>query len=434
MPVDKEQAYSDEGKWKREGRQEIKPAKFLKEFVHPRILAKFKDHEIADFATKFKAFEASQMLEFKVVDVADVYVANNFFREETFGSCMMDKPVGDFYSCFNVSAVAAVRKSGEWVGRALLWNEVKSEGETHSLLDRIYSRNVEITELFLQWAKANNHWVKVGQNNNSFEFKRPDDTVFSGQSYVKALKDISDQQFFPYMDTFAASDHDDESILFNSDAGVITYRNTNGTRDNEDEEDTVVTINGDRIPEVEAVLVGGNYYHREDDCIVASDYTGDYLHIDDAVYSDDSGDWFPEYCVSNGTLVICQDDQQYYRPSSRAIVQTNDGEYYLKDSDSIVWSASLHEHILADGAVEVDGDYYPETSTDIIFCEEEKKYILRDKSNDPPPLVKKSTDDLLKYKTLMVNNLSNFNLLNGYSNSMRTLQGTWTFESDDGNW
>jgi hypothetical protein len=311
------------------------------------------------------------------------------------------------------------------VGRALLWNEVKSGGETHSLLDRIYARNVEITELFLQWAKANNHWVKVGQNNNSFEFKRPDDTVFSGQSYVKALKDISGQRFFPYMDTFAGSDRDDERIFFNRDGGVISYRNTDGTRDHEDEEDTVLSIDGDRIPEAEAVFVGGSYYHREDDRIVVSDYTGDYLHIDDAIYSDDSADWFPAYCVSNGTLVICRDNDQYYRPSSRAIVKANDGEYYLKDSDSIVWSASLHEYILADGAVEVDGDYYPETSTDIIFCEEEKKYILRDKSNDPPPPVKKSSADRLK---LLENIYTSF-----FVPDLRTPQ-RWTFEAEGTNW
>jgi hypothetical protein len=435
MPIDKEQTYSDEGKWKREGRQEIKPAKFLKEFVHPRILAKFKDHEIADFATKFKAFEASQMLEFKVVDVADVYVAKNFFREETFGSCMMDKPVGDFYSCFDVSAVAAVRKSGEWVGRALLWNEVKSGGETHSLLDRIYARNVEITELFLQWAKANNHWVKVGQNNNSFEFKRPDDTVFSGQSYVRALKDISDQRFFPYMDTFAGSDRDDENIFFNREDGVITYRNTDGTRDHEDEEVTIVTIDGDRIPSSEAVYLGGEYYSQGDDRVVFSDYTGDYLHIDDAVYSDDSDDWFPAYCVSNGTLVLCQDNEQYYRSNSREIVKANDGLYYLKDSDSIVWSEGMSKYILADGAVKVDGDYYPETSTDIIFCEEENKYILRDKSNDPPPPVDESTDNLRKSNYLMENIYTSFIAsASSYGVSRRTLQGTWTFESEGTNW
>lgn len=433
MPIDKEQTYSDEGKWKREGRQEIKPAKFLKEFVHPRILAKFKDHEIADFATKFKAFEASQMLEFKVVTVEEAYAAKNFFREETFGSCMMDKPVKGFYDCFNVSAVVAARKSGEWVGRALLWNEVKSGSETHSLVDRIYSRNVEITELFLQWAKANNHWVKTGQNNSSFDFKRPDDSIFIGESHVTAHTDPSGQRFFPYMDTFAASDSYNECILTNKEEGYISYRNTDGSRDNEDEEDTVLDIYGERIPSSESVFVNGQYYHHDSDCIVYSDYMGSYLHTDEAIYAEDTCGWYPSYCLTNHTLVRCEDDDNYYLATNSDIVRAKNGLFYFHDSDSIVRCEALGEYILSDSAVEVGGDYYPETSTDIIYSEVDQKYILRDKSNDPPP-PPKTVDSLTPTQTMLLNYVTSDYFISIAPNpNRRSLVGPWHVEWDNSN-
>lgn len=354
LPTGKIQAYSDDGKWLRAGRQEVKPAKFLKEFIHPRFLKIFKDHEIAEFATKFKAFEESQMLEFKIVDVATAYNPANF-AGQTFGSCMMEKPVAAFYSRFDVKAVMACKKDGTGVGRALLWNSVHfGPVATHSFLDRIYSKNVETKELFIQWAKENGHYLKAEQNNSNFEFLDADGNIVSNGSdaFIKPIDggSLAGIEYYPYMDTFCSAD-DDYSLIAGEGGGRFELRNTDGTRDDSDHENLpveetgenflgsfvtanitfvdgtslyVTTFDGTSHLLSDCEYVAGLWYRRDSDLIVSSEYEGRFILRAEATHIEDMN-----YYVLTRNLVHfykCETDQKYYRSGSHLVLRN--GLYY----------------------------------------------------------------------------------------------------------
>lgn len=363
QPAGREQKYNDEGKWARDGRQEIKPAKFAKEFLHPRLIAKFKDHEIAAFATRFKAFEESRMIDFEVVEIEEAYNSSKY--ESDIGSCMADKNVAPFYHSFGTKAVVAKRKNGKLCGRALLWTnvEIKDEPEPQTFMDRIYTANLEVAELFLQWVKDKKYWYKDGQNNQSWKtYINPQGKKVDTTLVVRTIdgKTVDGLEFYPYLDTLFYGD-DNYSItntpihVSSEDESVgsfASYRQTSGARRVDISYSYVTDYQGNRLCESDAVRMNdGQYYSRDSDLIVLAynehGLADNRFHADCFMgsngcyytltckgvthFQDHKGDW----CHEND--IVSVDDIKYYRYG-----------------DEVVHCAKLDCYILKENAVAVN--------------------------------------------------------------------------------
>lgn len=354
MPYGKEQERNSEGLWSRKGRQEVKPVRFVRDFLHPRILKKFKDHEIAEFSTKFKAFEEKQAICFELTTAEKSYDRNYHQDSETYGSCMADKDVGKFYKEVGALVLVAYRKGDpekKFLGRALFWPKVKFSFHTQEVpfLDRIYAKNVEIVDLFKQWAVNNKCFRKAAQNNDCCEFVSPDEVIFFGSITVDVEKSIWEKDlFFPYLDTFAYGDN--EVMFFNDESRKVRYslRNTDGSLDRK----YVIAFDGSDIPVSTAVSVnlGENYNQEEITHIHHYDNTNPvraYFPLD-----------HPDICCAYGhydwRLKNDPDIDNIQNPKYDINI------YYLKKD--------LSYHFIRD----FEGNWIPRT--DAVFCEDDGQY------------------------------------------------------------
>lgn len=356
QPYGREQKYNADGKWVRDGRQEIKPAKFAKEFIHPRLIAKFKDHEIAAFATRFKAFEESRQIDFHIVDVHEAYNAS---YERDINSCMAGKDVTPFYSLFGTKAVVAKRKNGKYCGRALLWDNVQITGhdEPQTFLDRIYATSEEVTELFLQWVKDRKIWYKDGQNNGSYKnYISPLGKKTKAELIVKTLdnKSLRSVDFYPYLDTllygsddFSITNNpmqpaDDEEDDESDDRSYAIYRSTNGDRNINTDLCFVTDYQGNSIRLDRATLMSdGRYYPLNSPLIVVAtntSYMSDYYFRKDCFQADD-GMFYTNSCKD--VMVITDVHGKYYHKND---LTTIDGLRYHRSE--VVYCQTLDRYML----------------------------------------------------------------------------------------
>jgi hypothetical protein len=317
-PPGREQKFNDDGTWKREGRQSVKPAKWLRAVLHPRIVAKLPDHIFGKFSEKFRALEQRDAITFREdVSFGEAYASDNYpDQADAINSCMWDQPVGGFYGLFPCHPVVIERGDGKFLARAILWTSV--EGLDCPFLDRIYAVNPETTEAFLAHAKAQGWAVKARQSNGYLrEVILPDGRQKSLDLRVAPASCGSFPRgtFFPYADTFriltpegelvnAAPDDDDPdydgcSLLEHTNGGITLVEGA----DPHDGE--VQDIDGYWISENDAVVIGGNIYSADDDRIVWSYPEDRYILRCDAVSV--AGDWYSE----DSTAILLNDAGEY---------------------------------------------------------------------------------------------------------------------------
>ncbi len=339
QPFGRTQKMSSEGKWCRDGRQEIKPAKFVKQFLHPRLIKKFKDHEIAQFATRFKAFEESLQCDFIISDdIQEAYTYANY--HSAIESCMTDKNVAPFYKTMGAKVLIARRKSGKLAGRAIYWPSVTFEtyegAVTGPFMDRVYAINEEFSELFIQWAKTNKVWYKYGQNNGSYQsFVSPEGTEFhETPAFVKCVDSgsLDDIEFYPYLDTFLFG-NDSESLtnIGDENTSAYTYRNTNGDRYINMSAIFVIDYNGNRIKLCDAADVDGVYYPIDSPliCQAIVDSFGAYTFIlkENAIFGGDMI-YYHKSLLDNGAIV--EDTHgMFYR--AKHITEIDGKKWYIYD-------------------------------------------------------------------------------------------------------
>lgn len=291
MPKGKKQAITEEGRWERKGRVEIKPAKWIKSMLHPRLAKRLKDHHFAAFDTAVKAEEEAQKISFKIVSIQDAYNSSNYSDDTRPESCMWDRKVGPFYKLLGAKAVVGVNGKGIYVGRAVLWPHVKAKnGQVIQLLDRIYSRSPEVTELFKAHAQEKGWYHKYKQNrSNLLDVVDPDGVAHSWTMTVEAEDEFDEDMYFPYLDTFQGGR--DNSSLTNirheSDKSILfSYTSTDGTREElEDHTGEVMDSDGNWIPEADAVYVDGyGTVSRHNDRFRECEHTNVWYHRDRCVY------------------------------------------------------------------------------------------------------------------------------------------------------
>jgi hypothetical protein len=206
IPPNREQKFNDNGSWSTDGRQTMKPAKFARAILHPRLVKKLKDHQFAEFANKFKANEIANEVTFHIESIRAGY--NSDFSGGI-GSCMHYKPVHTFYEMFDCNALIA-RKNGKNVGRAILWNDVTINDKEHcKFLDRMYVCETEIWQLFADWASDNGVYRKSSQNGDNMEsLISPDGDEIDDPTILTYKKNKAKKKIFkPYLDTLEYTDN-----------------------------------------------------------------------------------------------------------------------------------------------------------------------------------------------------------------------------------
>jgi hypothetical protein len=266
LPTGKDHQVNDDGTWKRDGRQSIKPAKFAKALLHPVIARKFKDHDFARFATLFKVEEDARALSVKRVSVETAYTGS-----VPFTSCMQDEPVDTFYSDAGVTECVAVYSNhgADLVGRALIWERDGIIPDCSGFIDRIYGDEA-VTELLIRWADENGFAHKQSQSGHSSALVKPNGDTFSATSiHWKCRTDIDGDSFIPYLDTLYYYDEDDRTLNASDcrcSSNTHELRETNGTW-GDSHEGEVQDVDGNWIDEEDAYYVNGDYYSSDDERI-----------------------------------------------------------------------------------------------------------------------------------------------------------------------
>jgi hypothetical protein len=280
MPAGREQTFGESGKWERKGRQSIKPAKWLKSMLSPKLLKRFKDSDFATFSEKFRAAELAGKVSFEFVAFRDGYNSANYQGGSSdndpanIHSCMWNADVAPFYTCFPARLLVAKNALGKFCGRAVVWT--LATGET--FMDRVYANSPEVTELFLEHAKENSWMRKTRQSTGTSRQV----TMSDGTEIVKSM-DVKagcrpECDFWPYMDTFFSM-NESETRLSNSEteAGYL-LNSTGGEREEvNNHEGEVEDIDGEWISQDDAYFVEGSYYSNDDERICYCERSEEYI-------------------------------------------------------------------------------------------------------------------------------------------------------------
>jgi len=381
LPNGKELIYNERGEWKKDNRQNGKPAKVIKKLFTKRALKYFKDVDFEAFSNNYKAVFNDDGYRFEMMPNDSIPSVYNMKIKEGGGSlnnsCMNgDGRYLDIYkNCKQLQILTLINSAGELCGRSLIW-KVSDE---ITLMDRIYITDDFMYSKFLDYANDSGYWTK--KDYKSYH----DKTTFitkDGEEISKHLTIETETDFetYPYIDTFS---YGDDGLLSNK-SGQYTYNNTDGSRDGDnsgqvyddindryiDEEDSVYIESGesqyrDRMTHIDdAVEVAGSWYYKDDCNIVyignywyrTDDYdnirevNGEYYHIDDCVYSErDNTDYLAEDCVYSDKLQDYILESEAVKVGDDFLHQDDvveiDGVYYDKDDESIKYENGIYSLI-----------------------------------------------------------------------------------------
>lgn len=314
MPADRVQETNDDGTWKREGRQEGRPAKVMRRIFTDNALKCLKDTDFEIFNNKYKAEYSTEGFSFEVLPaekIPDVYCMAIMDGGASLGnSCMNgDRDYLDMYAnCKSLEIIVLKNEKGLLAGRSLLWT-LQDEDETIKFADRFYVAEDHMYEAMISFVESKGWWRKLHYKTYDYkrEFIKPD-----GKQVYRTFKVETDTNFdsYPYIDTFQYGY--DGWLTNNGSDYKYRYSETDGTReggdnvyDEIDEEnisidDAVQIDRGSRraywTHRNNVVYIDGNSWWRGDDDIREID--GQWYHCDDVVYSDyDSEDYLAEDCV-----------------------------------------------------------------------------------------------------------------------------------------
>lgn len=280
LPEGKEHKVNEDGTWDRTARQEMKPAKFIKDILHPRLLKHFKDHQFSNFATIFKTTLTGGDITFKAVSFEQAYCYSgdsdepdeNYYPDnDSLRSCMTGYPVHEFYNRFDCYALVAVMPNGKYVGRAVIWKDVKTpRNGTIVCMDRIYVTKTEYQQMFIDYAIDNGMWYKAAQNADCCTWKGPE-----GQSTIDSLtveilpnkvkiSDNRDDCFIAYLDSFLYGTWDGKYLKTRKSfkGNYYMLRDTDGMCDAEtgDCGEWVHCIGGEEIEDCDAIQLAPDMF------------------------------------------------------------------------------------------------------------------------------------------------------------------------------
>ena len=328
---------------------------------------KYNSKQVEEFVNSFKAAVEKSGEHFELVsgdDIAFWYNSDNYKEKSgTLGnSCMAQKR--NIFNIYvknpDVCRLLILREDDKILGRALIWKfksihsgiGEKFEGVEY-FMDRQYTIKDSDVNKFRNFAKEQGWIYKTNNNHHSFT-----NITYNGNEInvdidvqVDRFGGDYDYQRYPYMDTFRRYDPR-IGKLYNDDnqesdqEGCYILDDTGGGYS--EVEGGVWSEWHDRmIPEDEAVYsdqygdhllrdyavridVGSSrrrgWYHQDDDDVVYDEHSDEYVHVDDAVYSDIYGNWiWDERAVRTITEIYTDGD-----------VENSEGNWcYVNDRDII---------------------------------------------------------------------------------------------------
>lgn len=359
----------ENGKWLRDGRQEMKPAKLARKILIPRIAEQMTDSDFEVFGNKVRAYLGlvgdedgeGRNIKLEVIsgcDIKDAYHHSAYSYAlgdgtNLHGSCMRNTDAQDYFGIYEkndniVKLLVARDAEGKVLGRALIWNF--DDGDKG--MDTVYGANI-IEQVFKEWAIDNGYYYKSSQSCHHqifdmFGGSRIPTEEYKDKEFRKVTIKEWDFDYYPYVDSLYHMGRDGATVYicngYKSGLDLFrTLRCTDGRYDEQDEDDDdyVTLENGDSCHQDDA-------YHLD---YVA--YDGDrvcgYYHESEVVYAMNGEHYLIDHCVRiNGDWYTKDDDEIAY-------VEDRDA-YFLADHTVYCEVRELTIHI--DDAVEVaDGDW-----------------------------------------------------------------------------
>ena len=377
LPNGREHIVNENGKWARNGRQDMKVAKMARNLLTEYSLSQngIEATDFEKFTNLVKSYISvigdedgeGKKMTFDVINghkIYDAYLDANYSKilgtdTNLFNSCMRYDSCQDYLDIYVdnvdvVSLLVANDCNGKVLGRAILWT--MHDGK--KAMDTIYAHD-SLTASFIQWANDNNYFYKSRQSCHHNDFDRH---LTDGHIYMPCviLKHY-DYSEYPYMDTLSIlednqlrSEHNTNEYrvlkctnggfedcnhnvhdIYNGcdidedDARYLDYTRPNGTHIEGyvHIDDCSDIAHGGWVLSCDCVDVDGEDYLRSDESIChvdsrnewylmddcVSDYNGEMIHMDDSV----------ELCRSEYAEIFAHEDD-----ATMCII---DGEYYLNE-------------------------------------------------------------------------------------------------------
>ncbi len=364
----------DTGRWLRDGRQDMKPAKLARKLLNEYGLSDLCDADFEKFNNLVRAYISvegdedgiGRNVTLEVISgeaIKDAYHEDNYSRiqgtsSNLWNSCMRYEGCQDYFGIYTlnpdkVSMLVAYDCDRKILGRAILWNF----NDNTKGMDTIYASD-SIKELFIRWAIDNKYYYKASQSCHHQYFDRYDGEMTDFKFKCVTLTNHKLKKY-PYMDTMQYLSN---YGLLSNDYDVsydYTLRCTGGGYDEEDD-DYVTDINGERIHNDDArwidytrpsgrniegyvhcdcvnycqdgeyyldddtVYINGDNYFINDENVVLT-YNDDHALREDCVYLD-AGDYAGEYAPSDECVALANGEWVLEDEAQQCCV---DDEYYL---------------------------------------------------------------------------------------------------------
>lgn len=337
----------DTGRWLRDGRQEMKPAKLARRLIKEFKLQDLEDADFEKFGNKVRAYLGivgdedgeGKNIKLEIIEgepIRNAYYGGNYSKllgdgTNLHGSCMRSDSSQKYLSIYvenpdKVKMLVAKDEENKILGRALLWQF--DDGDTG--MDTIYGPDI-IAQLMIDWAIESNYWYKSNQSCHHHKFDRLgldriDDArlIEMGKISRNVTLNKIDFDYYPYVDSlYYLCYGGGKWYLTNTYNNVVekTLRDTSGSyEENDDDDDDYVTLE-----------------------------SGDRCHTDDAYYLDyrnHEGDRIDGY-YHESDCIYCMDDTSRLRQDCTRV----NGDWYGLDDDAIVWVEDKDTYFLQDDTV-----------------------------------------------------------------------------------
>lgn len=238
---------------------EISVGRFIRAFLR-KLSFEFTDKEIEEFVNKYKAYIRIKNDIFSRFHEVSGEKIKDYYREDNYqdgggslnNSCMRYykcQPYLDIYSKNPEVCKLIILESGDGdnliSGRALLWTDIKGR----KIMDRVYTTDSSLIELFIKYAIKNNYLYKQEQNFYANTSLVKNNKILSKEESNVVIK-LNDLKYskYPYIDTYK-NYYYEENILTNfyinkeiaNELGIkstwcYTLEYTDGSNMDEDEE------------------------------------------------------------------------------------------------------------------------------------------------------------------------------------------------------
>jgi hypothetical protein len=378
LPNGREHVVNENGRWARNGRQDMKVIKMARNLLHEHIANDIDVTDYEKFNNLVKSYISvmgdedgeGKKINLQVIKgdaILGAYDGRNYSdilgRETNLhGSCMRHDEAQNWLSIYtdnekNVSLLVAYDMNNKVLGRAVLW--LLDDGK--KAMDTIYTHE-SLTQSFIQWAHDNDYYYKSKQSCHHEDF---DKHATDGHIYLPkiTLKNF-DFDYYPYMDTLSILNGD---VLSNEKDGK-SYKILKCTSGSYEECETGVydVFNGYDIDEDEARYID---YERPNgqriEGYVHLDYLSDIAH----------GGW-----VLTCDCVDVDGEDRLKNDDEICFVESRDGWYLLDDcrmsyngdmihdNDSVLLRTGEFAHEDDPYQCMVDGMFYLDCDVYAIDC------------------------------------------------------------------